>query len=71
MSASPAGAEDDEQVNFEWDDTFDDEFARMTMFVHNTGGQPVRGQCWVGSLKWLLRLKLPSLSCSFTLVLHH
>eukprot|EP00045_Choanoeca_perplexa_P004293 m.37314 g.37314 ORF g.37314 m.37314 type:complete len:314 (+) comp12492_c0_seq1:284-1225(+) len=39
-AADVAEEEAEDQINFEWDDTFDDEFARMTMFVHNTGGQP-------------------------------
>eukprot|EP00730_Choanoeca_flexa_P011924 TRINITY_DN2928_c0_g1_i1.p1 TRINITY_DN2928_c0_g1~~TRINITY_DN2928_c0_g1_i1.p1 ORF type:complete len:317 (+),score=77.22 TRINITY_DN2928_c0_g1_i1:283-1233(+) len=39
--SSADGDDDEEQtINFEWDDTFDDDFARMTMFVHNSGKQP-------------------------------
>lgn len=36
----PSSATHEGDIGFDWDDTFDDDFARMTLFVHSDGKQP-------------------------------
>ena len=48
VEAALGGFEEDKETAFEWDETFDDDFARMTVFVHGGPRAPVR-EDWICS----------------------